>query len=319
MSASVASYVARRLLGALLVLAVVSWVIFLFIHVAPGGPEQTIGGRLATPAQLEDIRERYGLDDPLTTQYARFVASAVQLDFGSSFTTRQPVTEAVSRGLQVTAPLLLVSFLLIVVIGTVLGTLAAYRAGSRTDRALVGFAVAGASAPAFATAMILLYVFAVELAWLPAFGNGEGFVDRARHLVIPVVTLTVVGAASMLKITRARVAHVLGEDHVTFARARGHSTWHTLTRSVLRNSGVQIATMAGVVMLELIAGCIVVEIALSLNGAGALLVSAVSTRDIPLVQGLTLLITVFILAVNILVDLFYFVIDPRLRSGSITA
>ncbi|MBN9622412.1 MAG: ABC transporter permease [Actinobacteria bacterium] len=310
------AFVGRRLLASVGIVLVVSVLIFSLIHLAPGGAEQTIGGRFATPEQLASIRASYGLDDPLPEQYVRYLGQVVQLHLGNSLTRREPVGEAILNGLKVTAPIVLISFLLTSLLGTVLGTVAAYRRGAILDRVIGGFSIAGASVPTFATATILLYVLGVQLGWLPTAGTGEGFVDRAGHLVIPILTLAIFGTASLMKLTRARVLQVLEEDHVTFARARGLSERHVLIRSVLRNAGVQVITVVGVLLLSLVAGSILVEVTLGLDGVGSLLVDALSARDIPTVQGVTLLITVFIVAVNLVVDLLYFAIDPRLRARS---
>lgn len=309
-------YVLRRLAAAVAILAVVSAIVFLFIHLAPGGPEQSVAGRFATPAQLASIRRQYGLDDPLPVQYLRYVGHAVRFQLGDSIVTREPVAEAIAQRMRVTAPLVLVSFALIVAIGVGLGALAAYRRGRPLDRAVVGFSLVGASAPAFATAIVLLLVFGVKLGWLPVFGDGDGLADRARHLVLPIATLTIGGVAAMLKITRTRVEQVLQEDHVTFARARGLRPRTILTRSVLRHAGIQVVTQSGAILLALIAGAILVEVAFGLDGVGALFVQAISARDIPLVQAVSLLITAFIVLVNLGVDVVYFAIDPRVRAGA---
>jgi len=309
----IARFLARRLAAAVLVLLVVSVVVFLLIHLAPGGPEQAAGGEFATPQQLANIRASLGLDDPLAEQYWRFLSNAVGLDFGSSIATREPVLDAIGRGLQVTAPLVLVSFLLICTIGTALGTLTAHRAGGSLDRATVGLALVGASAPAFVTALILLTVFGVQLHWLPVFGTGEGFAERARHLVLPIATLTIAGTAAMLQITRTRVKEVLAEDHVTFARARGLSSRYIVGRSVLRNAGIQIVTRSGTIVVGLVSWGLLVETTFGLDGIGQLLVKAINARDIPVIQGVTLLIAAFIVTVNLVVDLLYFALDPRVR------
>jgi peptide/nickel transport system permease protein len=312
---SLIAFVLRRLAAAVLILFVVSALTFSFIYLAPGGPEQTIGGRFATPEQLAAIRANYGLDEPLPAQYWDFVIRAAQFDLGDSLSTREPVATAIGERMKVSAPLVLVSFALIALIGTALGALAAYRRGRPVDRFLVGLSIAGASAPAFATAIILLFLFGVQLGWFPTFGTGEGLAGRAEHLVLPIITLTISGVAAMLKITRTRVAQVLQEDHVTFAQARGLSRRYILTRSVLRNAGIQIITQSGAILLALVAGGILVEVAFGLDGVGVLFVEAISARDIPLIQAVSLLIAAFIVTVNLIVDLLYFALDPRVRVG----
>lgn len=309
----IVGYAGRRVVGAVLVLLVVSVAIFLLVHLAPGGPEQAVAGQFATPEQLAAIRANLGLDDPLPIQYLRFLGDVARLDLGNSFSTREPVVASIQSGLTVTAPLVLISFVLICTIGIALGTLAAYRAGGPIDRAAMGLALVGASSPAFVTAVVLLTVFGVELGWLPVFGTGEGLVDRAQHLVLPIVTLTIAGVAAMLHITRTRVKQVLEEDHVTFARARDLSPTHVMLRSVLRNAGIQIVTQSGVIFVGLVSWVLLVEVTFGLDGAGALLADAIAARDIPVIQGVTLLMAAFIVAVNVLVDLLYSALDPRVR------
>lgn len=314
MTASTAArYATRRIVAALLVLLVVTVVVFLLVHLAPGGPEEAVAGEFATPQQLAAIRANLGLDDPLPAQYLRFLGDVASFDLGTSFSTREPVVDAIDAGLGITAPLVLISFVLICTIGTALGTLAAYRAGGPVDRATVGLALVGASSPAFVTALILLTVFGVQLGWLPVFGDGDGFADRVKHLVLPIATLTIAGVAAMLQITRTRVKEVLAEDHVTFARARGLSPSHVVRRSVLRNAGVQIVTRSGTIFVGLVSWGVLVEITFGLNGVGTLLVNAIDARDIPVVQGVTLVMAVFIVGVNLVVDLLYFALDPRVR------
>lgn len=311
------TFIARRLAAALAILVVVSALTFELIHLAPGGAEDVLAGQFATPARLEAIRQRYGLDDPLVVQYGRFVRDAVHGDFGASLITREPVLTAIKDRLGVTAPLVLASFLLTVVLGTALGVVSAYRKGRPVDRLMVGVSTAGASSPLFATATILLYVFGVELGLLPTFGEGDGLSERVSHLVLPVATLTLFGVAGMLKITRTRVAEVLEEDYVTFARSRALSSRYVVLSVVLRNAGIMVVTQSAVILLALVGGEILVESVFNLNGLGALFVRAVSQRDVALVQGIILLLTAFIVLVNLLVDLLYFALDPRVRARSL--
>jgi peptide/nickel transport system permease protein len=319
MSSGIGPYVGRRLIAALGVLLVVSAITFLFIHLAPGGPEESLAGRFATPQQVAAIRAHYGLDDSLIVQYWRFLKGAVQFDFGTSLLTREPVGQAIGHRLDVTVPLLLVSFLLTVTIGMVLGVIASYRRDGFLDRSVMNLALVGASAPAFAVALVLLYVFGAKLGWLPVSGEGVGFAERVEHLILPIATLTIGGVAAMLKITRTRVGEVLQEDHVTFARARGLRPAVILRRSVLRNAGIQILTQVGAILLAMLGGTILVEVTFGLNGVGALLVEAISARDIPLVQAVTLLIAVVIVGVNLIVDLAYLALDPRVRLSGVGA
>jgi peptide/nickel transport system permease protein len=310
-----AAYVARRLLSARVVAATVSVLVFAFVHAAPGGPEQSIGGRFATAEQLDAIREQYRLDDPLWSQYGHFASSALHLDFGTSYAMREPVTDSTVRAAATTVPLVLVAWGTAVLLGTALGVASARRSGGPFDRGVLGFTVVGASSPIFATAILLSYVFGVELGWLPTLGEGEGGVDRLEHLVLPAVTLTIAALASLTKVTKVRVAQILEADHVTFAVARGLPHRRVLLSEVLRNSGVQLVTQAGAVLVSMISAVILVEEVFDLDGLGSLLIQAITARDIPLIQAITLFTCVFIVAVNLVVDLVCMTIDPRMRAG----
>ncbi len=310
-----ARFVLARLLSSISVLLVVSVAVFLFVHAAPGGPEQSIGGQFASPDQLETIREEYRLDDPLVVQYGRFLGSVVTLDLGTSFSTREPVASSLGRAAAVTVPLLLVAWLVAVLVGTLLGLVTAYRAGTRLDRGVLVGTTVLASSPVFVTGVVLAYVFGVQLGWLPTVGGGDGGLDTLRHLVLPATTLALLALASMSRIARVRIGQVLHEDQVTFARARGFSTPHVVMSSVLPNAGVQLITQAGAVLISMMGGVIVVEEVFNLNGIGTLLVDAIAARDIPVVQSVTLVLAVGIIVVNALADLACLAIDPRISQS----
>lgn len=313
--ASVATFVGARLLSSLAVLALVTVAVFLFVHAAPGGPEQSIGGQFASPEQRQAIREEYHLDDPLLVQYARFMGNVAQLDLGTSFSTREAVTASLGRAAGTTVPLVLGAWLLAVLAGTALGLVTAQRAGGRLDRAVLGGTTVLASSPVFVTGVVLVYVFGVRLGWLPTVGAGDGGLDTVRHLLLPAVTLALLALASIARMSRVRIGQVLREDHVTFARARGFSTRHVVTSSVLPNAGVQLVTQAGAVLISMIGAVIVVEEVFNLNGVGTLLVDAISARDIPVVQSVTLVLAVAIIVTNAAVDLACLALDPRIRQG----
>lgn len=310
-----ARFVAWRLVSSVAVLLVVSFVVFAFMHVAPGGPEQSIGGRFATPEQLEAIRERYGLNDPLWAQYTSFLASALHFDLGTSFSLRTPVTTAIAGAAGVSISLLLMAWVSSTVIGVFLGVVSARHPGGLVDRAVVGFTVVGASSPVFVTGVLLAYVFGVVLGWFPTLGAGTVGVDRLAHLVLPAATLVILALAATSKVSRVRISQVQEEDHVTFSEARGLSRTHVLINSVLRNAGVQIVTQASASMIALVGALIVVESVYSIDGLGSALVSAISTRDIPMIQAITLLLATFIVVVNFAADLLCLAIDPRMRLG----
>jgi ABC-type dipeptide/oligopeptide/nickel transport system permease component len=314
-AAPVARFIAWRLLSSIAVLFVVTFVVFAFMHAAPGGPEQSIGGRFATPEQLEAIRERYHLNDPLWSQYGQFVGSALQLDFGTSFSLRQSVTTAISAAAGLSISLLVFAWFASTVIGVFLGVVTARRPGGLLDRAVLGLTVVGASSPVFVTGILLAFVFGVALKWLPTLGSGTPGIDRLTHLILPAATLTILALASTSKVARVRIGQVQEDDHVTFAQARGLSSSYLLWRAVLRNAGVQIVTQASASMIALVGALIVVESVFSLDGLGTLLVSAISTRDIPMIQAITLLLAAFIVLVNLVADVICLAIDPRMRKA----
>ncbi|MFD3486703.1 ABC transporter permease [Streptomyces sp. NPDC058665] len=310
-----ARMILQRLAAAVAVLFVVTILIFAFIHAAPGGPEQAIGGREATPELLEAIREANNLNDPLWQQYVSFLTSLLQGDLGTSYTRREPVSTSIATAAGVTLPLLLATWVLSTVIGGMLGLYTARRQGSRADRAVIGFTVVGASSPVFATGVLLSYVFGVELGWLPTLGAGEGGLDTVTHLILPVLTTTIVLMASTTRFARIRFGQVLEEDQVTFARSRGLSSRYIIRTIVLKNSGVQMITLAGAVLVAMTGGLVVVEQVYGLQGIGTLLITGITMRDIPIVQGVTLVVAVMVVVINLVVDILCFVIDPRLRKG----
>lgn len=307
--------VLKRLVAAVVVLFVVTILIFGFIHAAPGGPEQAIGGREATPEVMAAIREANHLNDPLWQQYTTFLTNVLRGDLGTSYTRREPVSMSITRAAGVTLPLLVATWVLSTLIGGVLGLYTARRQGSRADRAVIGFTVLGASSPVFATGVLLSYVFGVKLGWLPTLGSGDGGMDTVKHLILPVITTTVVLMASTTRFARVRFGQVLEEDQVTFARSRGLSSRYIVQTIVLKNSGVQMITLAGAVLVAMTGGLVVVEQVYGLQGIGTLLIAAITMRDIPLVQGVTLVIALMVVVINLVVDVLCFMIDPRLRKG----
>lgn len=310
-----ARYVAARLAAAAAVLLAVSVGVFLFIHIAPGGPEYALAGRLATPEKLESIRQEYGFDEPLVSQYLKYLGSLLQLDMGESFSRRTPVTDSIIDAAEITIPLLLMTWVLSMGLGIVLGIVTAARPGSWLDRFVLGGTIVGASAPAFAVGTLFAYVFGIELGWLPVFGAGDGGLDRVRHLVLPAMTASVTLLATCTKVSRVRIGQIMEEDQMTFARARGLDRRWIMKHVVLRNAGVQLVTLSGGLLIALIAGLLIVEQVFNLPGLGSLMIASIRERDIALLQGITLLVALFVVVVNLVVDLVCMLIDPRLRAG----
>jgi peptide/nickel transport system permease protein len=310
--------IVRRLAVAAPLLLTISFGIFALVHLAPGDPVRAlIGTRPANSQTIAAIRERYHLDDPFLVQYGKWLWQVLHADLGRTIMGNRPVTSAINERLGLTVFLSLFSSAIVLGAGVALGMTAAYWRGSRLDRFVVMLGVLGISSPAFVTGIFLLYLFGVVLGWFPTFGAGRGFFDRFWHLTLPAVALAISVMAIVIKITRAAVIEELGKDYVVFARARGLSARRIAFRYVLRNALIPVVTAAGLIVVGLVAGAIYVEVTFALPGLGSLIVDAVQKRDIPLVQGATLVFSVFVVVVNLVIDVVYAVIDPRIRFGRV--
>jgi len=311
-------FVLRRLAVALPLLLIISFGVFALIHLAPGDPARALlGSRPSDPATLAAIREQYHLNDPFFVQYGIWLWHALQGDFGRSIQGGQLVMAAIRQRLGVTIYLGIVSAIIVLGLGILLGMIAAFRRGSRLDRAVVMVGVLGISSPSFVTGIFLLYLFGVVLGWFPTFGAGRGFLDRFWHLTLPSFALALSVMAITVKITRASMIEELDKDYVTFARARGLSVARITIAYVLRNALIPVVTAAGLIIVGLIAQAIYVEVTFALPGVGSLIVDAVQKRDIPMVQGATVLLSAFIVLLNLLIDVIYTLIDPRIRFGRV--
>jgi peptide/nickel transport system permease protein len=297
-------------------LTIISFGVFTLLYLAPGSSEQVLlGTRPATPETIHSIREEFHLNDSFLGQYWLWVKDAIHLDFGRSIRTSEPVLGGIESRMGVTLFLGGYAFLLAMLVGVPLGVLAAMRRATVVDRSIVGLSVFGVSSPAFATGIFLLYVFGVVLGWFPVFGPGEGFADRLWHLTLPAVTLALGSTALVLKLTRAAMIDALEKDYVVFALARGLPRRRVLTAYALRNALIPILTAAGLLLASLLTGAVLVEVTFALPGVGSLLVESVGFKDVPMVQGVALLTAVIVISVNLVVDLLYLLVDPRIRFG----
>jgi peptide/nickel transport system permease protein len=306
----------RRLPGAVAVLFVLSIAVFVMQDAAPGSVEQTLRpvGLPATPELIQSIRQEYHLNDPLPVRYVKWLGDAVQLDFGKSVRTGEPVTDVLRAHAGISVELGVATFLLTIFVGIPLGVLAGLRRRTAVDRLVVSASVVGASTPAFLMAIVLIYLFALVAKWFPAVGPGDGGVlDRVQHLVLPVVALTATAVALIVKLTRAAVIESHSQDYVTFARARGLPYQQVVRNYVVRNALIPILTAGGIVLGYVLTGAVLVEVAFALPGLGALLVDSAAKQDIPVIQALTLLFAAVIIAVNFLTDVLYAVVDPRIE------
>lgn len=319
-SGSLWAYILRRLLVAIPLILLISLGVFALVNLAPGDPARAlVGSRQATPETLAAIRAQHHLDDPFLVQFLLWLKQVLTGDLGRSIQGSQLVTTMIWDRLPLTVFLGVYGSLVALGIGIPLGILAAFTRGSEIDRGVVTIGVVGVSAPAFATGIFLLYVFGVILGWFPIFGQGEGFLDRAWHLTLPAVALGISVMGLVVKITRASMLEELQKDYVAFARARGLGRRRTTMAYVLRNALIPVVTAAGLIVVGLLTGAVLVEVTFGLPGLGSLLVSAVTQRDIPVIQGIVLILAVFVVLMHVVIDVLYTLIDPRIRFGRVGA
>lgn len=318
-----ASYAGRRVLGVAALLLLISFAVFSLQHIAPGDPIDIVlqsnsnqgQAQQTSPETLRVLNEKYHFDEPFLEQYLLWATNAAQLDLGDSVQTTLPVTHEIRARLPVSIFLGVYAFTLTMIFGVALGIFAALKGQHAVDRGISAGSVIGLSTPAFVSGVFLLYLFAVRLEWFPTFGGGTGFVDHLRHLTLPAIALAVAACAFIVKHTRASLLNVLDQDYVTFARARGLSGRRVLFAYGLRNALIPIVTLSGPLLAFLITGAVLVEVTFSLPGVGQLLIQSATTKDLPLLQGITLVAAIFILVANLIVDVLYMAVDPRIRLG----
>ncbi len=301
-------YLARRLVLTIPVLVGVATLVFALIHLVPGDPAQAMLGESAPPADLGDLRSKLGLDRPLLVQYGQFLGGLVRGDLGTSFRYNTPVSREIGQRLGRTAQLALVAMAVSVALAVPLGILGALYRGRAIDQAAMAVSLAGIAMPNFWLGPLLAIIFAVGLGWLPVSGTGSW-----RHLVLPAVTLGAALAAIVARMTRASLIEELGELYVLAARARGVSRTRAVLRHALRNSLIPVVTIVGLQLGAVLTGTIITETIFSWPGVGRLLIQAINFRDYPLVQGCILFIAVTYVAMNLVVDVTYAWLDPRIR------
>ncbi|HWG85886.1 MAG TPA: ABC transporter permease [Deinococcales bacterium] len=308
------AYLARRTITAAITLALASLGVFAALLVLPGDPVQLILGLREDPELHAQLSRQLGLDKPPAERYLAWVAGAARGDLGQSITYRQPVAALIGERLPVTLPLLLGSSLLALLVALPAGALAASHRGSRVDSAVVAASQGGLAIPSFWLGLLLVLLFAVRLQWLPATGFtpwSEDPARAARSLVLPVLTLGLGQAATLVRAVRAGILDVLGQDYVRTARSKGVGGFGLIRRHVLRNALASVLTLLGVQVGQLLAGAVIIEAVFALPGLGTLALAAVQQSDFPLVQGVVLLIALAIVGLNLLVDLAYGWLDPR--------
>jgi peptide/nickel transport system permease protein len=310
------AYIVRRLIATIPVMGVVAGFVFSLLYLAPGDPAAIIAGDLATAQDIARIHHQLGLDEPVLLRFGKWAWGVLHGDLGISIFTNLPVWQLIRQRLEPTAALTVTTLIVSIALAIPIGVLAAWRAGTWIDRAVMGFAVLGFSVPSFVLAYILILIFSVEFDWLPVQGYVSitaGFWPFLQHLILPSTALGLIYAALIARITRTSMLEVLSQDYIRTAHAKGLSSRKVLIGHALKNAAVPIVTIIGIGVALLISGVIVTETVFAIPGIGRLTVDAILRRDYPIIQGVILLFSAAYVIVNLLVDLSYTVLDPRVR------
>jgi ABC-type dipeptide/oligopeptide/nickel transport system permease component len=306
--------IAGRLLDAVPTVLLVLSLVFVALRLLPGDPALVVLGEYATQDQLALFRREMGLDQPVWWQYALFLRDMLMLDFGVSMITRQPVLQLIAENLPFTIELTLVATGMGLLAGIPLGVMAAVNRNRLPDSFVRLFSLVGYAIPDFYLGALLLIVFALNLGWFPINGGGTHFWDRLYHVFLPALTLAFVKSAFIGRLTRASLLEVLGKDYVRTARAKGGREPRVIYRHALRNALLPVTTGLGLSLLATLSGSVAIELIFNRPGIGEVLISAIAKRDYPVMQGGVVVFAFFVVAVNLLVDLAYIAIDPRIRT-----
>ena len=317
------AFILRRLLQALVVMLVVAFIAFMLFQYV-GDPVTNILGQDATPAQRQQLRADLGLDEPFPVQFARFIGNAVRGEFGLSLRQGRKVSSLIAERLPATLELSLLAALIALVVGIPMGVYAALKRGTFLSQAMMTISLVGVSLPTFLIGILLILGFAVTLKWLPSFGRGEvvsfgpwttglATVDGLKHLVLPAITLAVFQLALIMRLVRSEMLEVLRADYIKFARARGLPDRAVYFGHALKNTLVPVITITGLQLGSLIAFAIITETVFQWPGMGSLFIQAVTFADIPVMAAYLCLIALIFVVINLVVDLLYFAVDPRLR------
>jgi len=310
------SYLIRRVLATIPVIGMVAFFVFSLLYLTPGDPAAVIAGDIATNEDIERIRQKLGLDQPFLSRFGTWAWGVFQGDLGISIFTNLPVTQLIGQRVEPTLSLAICTFIVSVLVAVPLGVVGAWKAGKFVDRLVMLFSVLGFSIPVFVLAYLLIYVFAIQLDWLPVQGYvpiREGFWPWLRQLILPSIALGTIYIALIARITRATMLDVLAQDYVRTAHAKGLAPSAVLMQHALKNAAVPIVTIIGIGIALLISGVVVTESVFAIPGIGRLTVDAILRRDYPVIQGVILLFSVIYVVVNLLVDLSYRLFDPRIQ------
>jgi peptide/nickel transport system permease protein len=309
-------YIVQRILAAIPVMGFVALFVFLLLRLTPGDPAAIIAGDTATPEQLEAIRDSLGLNQPLFVQFFSWVGQLLQGDFGTSILSGKPVIELIADRMEPTISLALTTIILSVIIAVPLGVIASWKQGTLIDRFVMLLSVLGFSVPVFVIGYLMISLFSMELNWFPVQGFkpiGDGIGPFFHRIALPTFTLTLLYIALIARITRTSMLEILGDDYVRTARAKGLPESRVLMRHALRNCSVPIITVIGIGFALIISGVVVTESVFNLPGLGRLTVDAVLSRDYPVIQAVILLASLIYVVINLLIDIAYVLLDPRIR------
>ena len=305
------TYVGRRILAVVPVLFGVTLAVFSMLFLVPGDPVKIMLAEfVTTPEQIARMRAQLHLDEPVLVQYGRFVGNALRGDLGVSIRSRRPVAAEIGENIGSTGQLALASMVVAIGLGVPLGLLAALGRNSWLDVAAMVVALLGVAMPSFWLGFLLIFVFSLHLGWLPATGGGD-----LLHLVMPAVALGMIAASIIARLTRSSMLEVLGQDFVRTARAKGLGGWSVIVRHALRNALIPVVTVFGLQFGNLLAGAVIVETVFSRPGLGRLIVGGILAKDFPLVQGTVLFVAAAYVLINVMVDVAYAYVDPRIRIG----
>lgn len=310
------AFIVKRIVATIPVMGVVALFVFLMLRLSPGDPATVIAGDYASPADIARIREQLGLNEPIVVQFGTWIWSLLRGDLGVSIFSNLPVSHLIAQRLEPTLMLATTTLIFAIIVAVPLGIIAAWKAGTWIDRAIMIFAVAGFSIPVFVLGYMLIFEFSLALKLFPVQGYKSPFTDLAgffRHITLPTVTLSVIYIALIARITRASVLEVLEEDYIRTARAKGQTERKVLVAHALRNAAVPIVTVIGLGVALLIGGVVVTESVYNIPGLGRLVVDAILKRDYPIIQGLILMFSFVYILINLVIDIAYTLLDPRIR------
>lgn len=310
------SLIIKRLLATIPVLFVVAIVIFVVLRLTPGDPAVLVAGDAATAEQVHEIRRNMGLDQPVLVQFSQWLGNMATGDFGISLISSRPVSELIWSRLGPSMSLTLLTLAYTLIVSLPLGILSAWRRGRAIDRFVMAGSVAGFSIPVFIVAYLMIFLFSMELGWLPVQGYqplSAGLWEHLKHLILPAASLGTVYIALITRIVRSSIIDTLNEDYIRTARAKGQSEWNVLLRHALSNAAVPILTIIGISITMLIGGVVVTESVFNIPGLGRLVLDAVLSRDFTVIQSLIVLFSLAYILINLLIDISYLLVDPRIE------